>query len=146
MAENETNTVCTYKIIRAPEYQCARTGTELRNELWYTIPYRLHRNGTRNMFISLRCTGILVRTPGNEYTLRRAKGKGNEKRTKETKRTWSQNKPALRAQTDASRGDKVAVGWYDQSCDMSSWWANRRTTEEDHTEDKKRADRRAICI
>ena len=68
------------------------------------------------------------------------KGKKARKR-KEKKRNRNNNKHALRAQAE-SRGDKVAVCWYDQSCDMSSWWTNRSTTRKDQTEDSTRRGQR----
>ena len=52
-----------------------------------------------------------------------------------------QNHHALRAQAE-SRGDKVAVCWYDQFYDMSRRWTNRRATRQDQTEGKKKKKRR----
>ena len=94
------------------------------NELWYTIPHHLQPNYTRNK--SMACTGTPETSTGTPETKEEKEKKNTEKErkrkdteTKETKRKKKRSKHVLRAQVE-SLGDKVAVCWHDQSCDVSS--------------------------
>ena len=98
------------------------------NELWYTIPYHFQPNYTRNK--SMVCTG----TPEKK----KRKNKNTRKEKKERKRS----KQALRAQAE-SVGGKVAVCWYDQSCDVSIWWTKIRTTNKQKKEKKEKKAKKA---
>ena len=86
------------------------------NELWYTIPYHLHPNYTKN-----KIHGMYWYTRKKEE--KRKKKKARRKRNENTQKIWNgkerkRRKQALRAQAE-SLGDKVAVCWYDQFCDVS---------------------------
>ena len=96
------------------------------NELWNTIPYHLQPKYTRNK--SMVCIG----SPEKKVK-EKAKNTTEEKEKKRHRKQgkwWKEkrSKHALRAQAE-SLGDKVAVCWYDQSSDVSSWWTNIRTTQ-----------------
>ena len=74
------------------------------------------------------CTG----TPEKKKEKRKKK-KARRKRNENTQNIWNgkerkRRKQALRAQAE-SLGDKVAVCWYDQFCDVSIWSTKIRTTQ-----------------
>ena len=82
----------------------------------------------------MACTGTPETSTGTPETKEEKEKKNTEKErkrkdteTKETKRKKKRSKHVLRAQVE-SLGDKVAVCWHDQSCDVSSWRTNIRTT------------------
>ena len=90
-------------------HRVTSTQEEGTNELWNTVSYDLHPNNARNISMGK-----------NVHPKKKMPKKGKKARKrKEKKRNRNNNKHALRAQAE-SRGDKVAVCWYDQSCDMSS--------------------------
>ena len=81
---------------------------------------------------SMVCAG----TPEKKKRKKKKHGEEKEDTQKRRKRKErKRSKRALRAQAE-SLGDKVAVGWYDQSCDMSSW-TNIRTTQKKRKKKKK---------
>ena len=83
------------------------------NELWYTVPYHLQPNNTRN-------TPIVLFVHSKK---RKRKGKNKHTNTHEEERK-EERKGKTKQKTNQtcalSPEDKVAVCWYDQSYDTSS--------------------------
>ena len=73
------------------------------------------------------CTGTPEKKEEEKRKTRKRKRKENTQKRRKIKRKKAKWTSAEGA--GESLGDKVAVCWYDQSCDGSSWWTNIRTTQ-----------------
>ena len=117
--------------------------------LWYTIPYDLRRDNTRNIAAvhtyvhpKKRTKRGLLYKEGQKKTEAGLKGAKEERSREEMRRKERKKKNetkiimhALRAQAEYL-GDKVAVCWCDQSCDVQLLDQQKRgTTRQDQTED-----------
>ena len=78
---------------------------------------------------------IIQRSKRSKKGTKQERNRGDEKKRKERKNETKIIMHALRAPSE-SRGDKVDVCWYDQSHDMSRWWAN--DTRPDGRQGKKK--------
>ena len=72
-----------------------------------------------------KCCSIRTALRSTRYQVSRRKTDRERKKIKEKNEKWNKNKHyALREQAE-SQGDKVAVCWYGQSYDVSSWWTTK---------------------
>ena len=110
----------------------------------YTIPCHLQANKTTGTYA---CTVLFVHSNKKKKEeedkikrMNREQKKEEEKKKEKKKRKErkenKENDANMRSGRRSSPEDEVAVCWYDESCDISSWWTNIRTSQDDQTEGK----------
>ena len=86
------------------------------------------------------CTGTPEKKEEEKRKTRKRKRKENTQKRRKIKRKKAKWTSAEGA--GESLGDKVAVCWYDQSCDGSSWWTNIRTTQKKKERKERKKERK----